>query len=71
MWSADFNRMENNDLLAFLEAKQISTVLLSAGRKTEHEKRDQFLEQLTRNNIAVELIIGDNIGYSETIMKGP
>lgn len=60
IWSKDFNRINNRDLFAFLQAKQVSNVLLSAGRKTEVEKRDEFIEQATGNNITVELIIGDN-----------
>jgi hypothetical protein len=60
IWSKDFNRMKNEDLLAFLEAKQISGVLLSAGRKTNARKREHFLELLARNDINAELIVGDN-----------
>ncbi len=60
IWSNDFNSIVNDDLLAFLEAKQISKVLLSAGRKTDVQKRDAFLEELQHRNIDADLIIGDN-----------
>lgn len=60
IWSDDFNRTSNEELLAFLEAKSISTVLLSAGRKTDKEKLASFLPHLDRYHIEAELIVGDN-----------
>ncbi len=60
IWSKDFNAIENDDLLAFLETKQISKVVLSAGRKTDVQKRNRFLELLSRKNISAELMVGDN-----------
>jgi hypothetical protein len=60
IWSSDFNELDNDDILAFLETKQISGVLLSAGRKINPDKRDQFLDLLVQNDIAAELIVGNN-----------
>lgn len=60
IWSKDFNRLDNADIMAFLEAKQITTVLLSDGRGVPPGKRDAFLEMLAKRRIKAELIIGDN-----------
>jgi len=60
IWSDTFNKLENRDLFAFLEAKQISSVLLSAGQKTKEVKLDQFLHQHADKSMSVELIVGDN-----------
>jgi hypothetical protein len=60
IWSDEFNRMKNKDLLAFLEAKQISSVYLSASRKTDAAKRNRFLDQAEARHIDAELIVGDN-----------
>lgn len=60
IWSNDFNRFSNRYIVDFLEAKQITTVLLSDSDKIDAGKRDSFIELLSSKNIRVELIIGDN-----------
>jgi hypothetical protein len=60
IWSDDFNRLSNKDIIDFLEAKQITAVLLSGSNRTDTDKRDAFIKLLSAKNIRVELIIGDN-----------
>lgn len=60
IWSKDFYAFSNDDLLSFLEAKSISTVLLSTGRKYDKEKLEDFLSTAQKRSITVELIVGDN-----------
>ncbi len=60
IWSKRFNAMPNSQIIHFLEAKSIKRVLISAGKKTDHNKLNQFIETAQKENIVVEAIIGDN-----------
>lgn len=60
IWSRDFRALSNEDLLTFLVAKNITTVLLSPGKQTSKEKQNDFLRMSQKRGIAVELIVGDN-----------
>ncbi len=69
LWSDDFNRLSNMDIIRFLETKQITTVLLSGSSKTDTDKRTALIKQLSAKNINVELIIGDNTWIFEHKQK--
>ncbi|MCP3942517.1 MAG: hypothetical protein GY710_13665 [Desulfobacteraceae bacterium] len=60
IWSKSFNLLDNQDIITFLEAKQISSVLLSDSRHIDPGKRDDFIEQALQKQIQTQLIIGDN-----------
>lgn len=60
VWSKAFNRITNDDLRIFLQAKNISTVVLSDGKKTDRDKQARFIEQSNIDGIKIELITGDN-----------
>ncbi len=60
IWSRRFNAMPNNQIIDFLEAKSIRRVLISAGKKTDHVKLNQFIEIAQKESIVVEAIIGSN-----------
>lgn len=60
VWSQDFNDIDNGDLRAFMEAKSISKLLLSDGKKMDREKQRRFLKTLEESGLRVELITGDN-----------
>jgi hypothetical protein len=58
--SKDFIRLSNKYIIDFIEAKQITTVLLSGSSRNDTDKRDELIEALSGKKIEVELIIGDN-----------
>ncbi len=60
LWSKSFNQFSNDNIFAFLKAKNISRVLLSAGRKVKPKKMLRFIQQAGRQDIKVESIIGPN-----------
>lgn len=60
LWSHDFNTISNQELLAFFDRKAISTVILSAGRKTDKKKMADFLNTVEGSEVKVELMVGDN-----------
>ncbi|WP_462267997.1 TolC family protein [Desulfobacter sp.] len=63
IWSDDFNRYANADIIDFLEAKQITRVLLSGSGKLFPEKKEKFLSHLSKEGVQVELIVGDNTWF--------
>lgn len=60
LWSQEFNTISNLELLTFFDRKSISTVVLSAGRKTDQEKLRVFAEAAENRGLTVELMVGDN-----------
>jgi hypothetical protein len=60
LWSKGFNRVSNRNILNFLEAKGVRTVLLSAGKKTETAKMKQFIREARKRGLVVETITGSN-----------
>lgn len=60
VWSHDFNTLDNKVLSALFHAKSISTVILSAGKKTNMDKLETFLTEMQGAGIDVGLMIGDN-----------
>ena len=60
LWSEAFNRLPNRQIVDFLEAKQIETVLLSAGSRTDRAKLEQFSSLADQKKWELALIIGAN-----------
>ncbi len=60
LWSPGFNRMDNRNLLGFLQTKGIDQVLISAGKKTDHDKLTEFFKLADDTGLQTELIIGAN-----------
>lgn len=60
IWSSDLHALSNDDIVTFLKAKNITTVLLSAGKQPDIKKRDDLIRMMEHLNIAVEVIAGDN-----------
>lgn len=60
LWTHTFNTIENRDLIAFMKVKNITRVLISAGKKIDVVKSAAFLAELPEHNIDAEIIIGDN-----------
>jgi len=60
LWSAAFNRIPDSQLFDFFQAKGIDRVLLSAGKRVDRSKLREFIAQASNQNLAVELIVGDN-----------
>lgn len=58
VWSTGFNALANEDLVHFLNTKQITRVLLSTGKSISLGKIRDFLELGKARNITVELITG-------------
>lgn len=60
IWSKGFNLYNNDTILAFLQAKHITRVLLTAGRNVKREKLLRFIRRAEKLQIKVESIIGPN-----------
>jgi len=60
IWSAAFNKTDNQQLTDFLNAKGIRRVLLSVGKKTNREKYQQFINNAEKEGLGVEVILGKN-----------
>jgi len=60
IWSAAFNKTDNQQLADFLNAKGIRRVLLSVGKKTNREKYQQFINNAEKEGLGVEVILGKN-----------
>jgi len=60
LWSGMFNKTSNDVIQDFLEAKSATTVLLSAGRKTDRIKLMEYVRIANRHDQRVELIVGSN-----------
>lgn len=60
LWSDAFHDLENNDIAAFLEAKNITTLLLSTGKNGDRIKQRQLIRLLATKGIEVTPIRGDN-----------
>lgn len=60
IWSADFNRYDNEFLIHFLKNRHISTVIVSIGSKTDLKKLGIFCEKAHRDHLSVIGMISDN-----------
>jgi len=60
VWSKEFNQISNADLFDLLQTKGIKRTIISAGKNTNKQKLQYFLEQASDHNIYIELITGSN-----------
>lgn len=60
LWSASFNQTSNQVIAAFLDAKRIDTLLLSAGKSTDQAKLRSLLPLLQAQGTTLELTLGEN-----------
>ena len=60
LWSKGFNKVTNEHIFDFLEAKNIKRVLLTAGKAVQRDKMLNFIKQAREKQIHVESIIGPN-----------
>lgn len=60
LWSGDVQRHPPEMLVAFLQAKGVGRVLLSAGKRLSSARRDALRTEATRAGIRVEHLFADN-----------
>jgi hypothetical protein len=68
IWSNEFNNIKNDDLFWLMKTKNIQTVLISIGQKTNKEKLKEFIKMATSGNIKIDALFGEkNIPSKEKI----
>jgi len=60
VWSHTFNTFPNQQIFDFLNAKGIREVLLSAGKKTDMDKFNEFVIQAEQVGVLLTTVIGTN-----------
>jgi hypothetical protein len=60
LWSPGFNNTPNAQIIEFMRAKGVSTLALSAGKKTNRGKMKAFLRAAHSRELKVEAITGSN-----------
>jgi hypothetical protein len=60
IWSRSFNEIDNALLIQILRTKSVTTAVVSAGRKTDAVKLEQFLALAAGAGLRVELMVSDN-----------
>ncbi|WP_448556103.1 glycoside hydrolase family 18 protein [Thalassotalea montiporae] len=59
LWSDEFNRYSNSQLVSLIDAKNISSVLLTASSKVDGAKRAQFIKDASQIGVNVTQLIGE------------